>query len=186
MVYTIAKELNSFDQLGLPSKFRSEKIPQKRHGTVFVIPQNKVLIPCDSKYFGMIRNGIPRFFLFRKLFGTDFRGFSLPKIVRNRIPRVFLIQKWFGTEFQGFFSSEKWFRMEFRAYFSSKKWFGTAFWGFFSFEKWFGTELWGFFFCETGGIPTELPSVPSCSVSCGIIFLSENGNPITNPCIFKT
>ncbi len=35
-----------------------------------------------------------------------------------------------------------------------------------------------FLFRETGGIPTELPSVPSCFVFRGIIFLSENGNPI--------
>jgi hypothetical protein len=34
-----------------------------------------------------------------------------------------------------------------------------------------------FLFRETGGIPTELPSVPSCFVVRGIIFLSENGNP---------
>ncbi len=34
-----------------------------------------------------------------------------------------------------------------------------------------------FLFRETGGIPTELPSAPSCFVFRGIIFLSENGNP---------
>jgi hypothetical protein len=32
--------------VGLPSKFRSEKIPQNRLGTVFVIPRNTALIPC--------------------------------------------------------------------------------------------------------------------------------------------
>jgi hypothetical protein len=35
-----------------------------------------------------------------------------------------------------------------------------------------------FLFSETGGIPTELPSVQSCFVFRGIIFLSENGNLI--------
>ncbi len=35
----------------LPSKFCSEKIPRNRLGTIFVIPQNKVFIPCDSKCF---------------------------------------------------------------------------------------------------------------------------------------
>jgi hypothetical protein len=57
------------NHLGLPSTFRSEKIPWNRHGTVFVIPRNKVLIPCNSEYFGRVhsvirneteRNGIPR------------------------------------------------------------------------------------------------------------------------------
>ncbi len=39
-----------------------------------------------------------------------------------------------------------------------------------------------FLFCKTGGIPTELPSVPTCSKFCGIIFLSENDNP--TPALF--
>jgi hypothetical protein len=30
-----------------------------------------------------------------------------------------------------------------------------------------------FLFCETGGIPTELPSVPSCSAFRGIIFCQK-------------
>jgi hypothetical protein len=38
-------------------------------------------------------------------------------------------------------------------------------------------EFRGFLFRETGGILTELPSVPTCSEFRGIIFLSENGNP---------
>jgi hypothetical protein len=41
-----------------------------------------------------------------------------------------------------------------------------------------------FLFRETDGIPTELPSVPSCFVFCGIIFLSENGNPSGHVHIF--
>ncbi len=37
-------------ELGLPSKFRSEKIQRNRIGTVFVIPRNKVLmIPSTSE-----------------------------------------------------------------------------------------------------------------------------------------
>ncbi len=39
-----------------------------------------------------------------------------------------------------------------------------------------------FLLLETGGIPTELSSVPSCSVLRGIIFLSENGNPSGDGC----
>jgi hypothetical protein len=42
-----------------------------------------------------------------------------------------------------------------------------------------------FLFRETGGIPTELPSVPSCFVSRGIIFLSENGNPTHDPVVVE-
>jgi hypothetical protein len=34
----------------------------------------------------------------------------------------------------------------------------------------------GFLFRKTSGIPTELPSVPSCSVFRGNFFLLENGN----------
>jgi hypothetical protein len=34
-----------------------------------------------------------------------------------------------------------------------------------------------FIYHKTGGIPTELMSVPSCSVFIGIFFLLENGNP---------
>ncbi len=34
-----------------------------------------------------------------------------------------------------------------------------------------------FLYRKTGGIPTELRSVPTCSEFCGIIFWSENGNP---------
>jgi hypothetical protein len=39
----------------------------------------------------MITNRIPRFFLFRKWFLTEFQGFSHPKMFRNGIPRVFLL-----------------------------------------------------------------------------------------------
>jgi hypothetical protein len=37
-------------EVGLPSKFRSEKIPQNRLGTVSVIPQKKVLILRNSVF----------------------------------------------------------------------------------------------------------------------------------------
>ena len=49
---------------------------------------------------------------------------------------------------------------------------------FFSSAKWFGTEFRVFSVPRIQGkIPTEQPSVPSCSLFCRIIFLSENSNP---------
>ncbi len=42
--------------LGLPLEFRSEKIPRNRLGKVFVIPRNKVPIPCGSEYFGRVHS----------------------------------------------------------------------------------------------------------------------------------
>ncbi len=98
----------------------------------------------------MVQNEIPRVFLFQeKVWNWTLRVFLFWEMVRNGIPRVFSSEKWFGTEFQGFFSSEQLFR----------------------------TDSKIFLFRETGGIPTELPSVPTCSIFCEIISLSENGNP---------
>ncbi len=37
-------------------KFSSEKIPWNRLGTVFIIPQNKVLILGDSEYFRRVHS----------------------------------------------------------------------------------------------------------------------------------
>ncbi len=92
------------------------------------------------------------FFFFQKWFETEFRSF--------------LLWKWFGKEFQGFII---------------RKLFGTEFQGFSlprNGSEW-NSEV--FLFRETGGIPMELPSVPSCLVFRGIIFLSENGNPTPDP-----
>jgi hypothetical protein len=97
---------------------------------------------------------------------VGFKFFSLPKMIRNGIPRFFLFRKWFRTEFRGFSHPKM-------------VWDGTS--------KGFSLPRNGseqnsevFLFRETSGIPTELPTVPSCSVFHGIIFLSENGNPSLN------
>ncbi len=87
-----------------------------------------------------------------KMVETEFRGFSFPKIVWNRISRFFLSEN--GSE-------------------QNSKNFSLPRNGL---ER--NSEV--FLFRETGGIPIELPSVPSCSVFRGIIFLSENGNTSVN------
>jgi hypothetical protein len=109
----------------------------------------------------MIRNGTPKFFIFQKLFRTEFRGFFSSKNGSERNSEVFLIQKWFVTKFQrlprnGLEQNSQGFSLQRN-----------------------GSERNSEFFLnrETGGIPTELLSVKSCSVFRGIIFLSENGNP---------
>jgi hypothetical protein len=117
----------------------------------------KVVFSQVFSLLKMIRNGIQSLFcsendleqdsevfLFRKWFGTEFRGFSQLKMVRNGIPRGFIFREKFGTELRWFFSSEKWFGTEFRWCFSSENWFGTEFREFFSSEKWFGTEFRAF------------------------------------------
>ncbi len=156
--------------LGLPLKFRSQKIPRNSLETVFIIPRNKVLIPCDSEHFGRVHSVTGEKMEFREILEFNEAAnksrifpkfFLLPEIIWNGIPKFFLFQKWFGMEFQGFFSSEngsernskvfliqKWFGMEFRGFFSSEKWFGMEFQGLFSSEKWFGTEFRGFFSSE--------------------------------------
>jgi hypothetical protein len=87
-------------------------------------------------------------------------------MVQNGIQRVFLIREWFGTEFRGFSlqrnGSER-----------NSDGFSLPINGS---ER--NSEV--FLLRETGGIPTELPSVLTCSIFRGIIFLSENGNPIGN------
>jgi hypothetical protein len=121
------------------------------------------------------------FFFFQQLFGMEFRGFFSSKNGSEWNSEVFLIQKWFGTQLRWFFremvrngiSRVFLFREmvgnKIPRVFSSEKWLGTEFRGFFSSKKWFGTEFRGFLFCETGGILTELLSVPSCSAFRGII-----------------
>jgi hypothetical protein len=56
VLYMYCPVLLEYTRLGLPSEFRSEKIPRNRLGTVFVIPRNKVLIPCGSEYFGRVHS----------------------------------------------------------------------------------------------------------------------------------
>ncbi len=58
-----------------------ECFPLRRIGS----DQNSEVFSIPKK----IRNGIPRFFLLQKWFGTEFRGFSHPEMIRNGIPRVF-------------------------------------------------------------------------------------------------
>jgi hypothetical protein len=41
----------------------------------------------------MIRNGIPRFFLIQKWSGTEFRGFSHPKMVWDGTPKGFSLPR---------------------------------------------------------------------------------------------
>ncbi len=144
----------------------------------------------------MIQNWIPRFFLFRKLFGTEFRGFFHPKMFWNRIPRVFLFQemvrnwiprvllfremvrkgipkvflfrKLFERNFEVFLI-QKWFGTEFRGFFSSEKWFGMEFWGFFSSEKWFGMEFRGV------SLPRNRRNSNGTAV-CSILFCMPRNN----------
>jgi hypothetical protein len=121
----------------------------------------------------MIQNGISRFFLFQKGFGTEFRGFSHPKMVWNGILSVFLFRETLRNRIPRVFLFREMVRNKIPRVFSSKKWFGTEFWGFFLPRN--GLELNSevFLFCETGGIPTELPSVPSCPPFHGIIFCQK-------------
>ncbi len=94
-------------------------------------------------------------------------------MVRNGIPSFFFFRKWFGTEFQSFLFW-KWFGKEFQGFIIAN----VLEWNGFSLPR-NGSERNSevFLFRETDGIPTELPSVPSCFIFRGIIFFSENGNP---------
>ncbi len=127
--YSSHEEYRSGYFLGLPSKFRSEKIPRNRLGTVFVIPRNKVLIPCDSEYFRRVHfvtrnetewNSAKYWSLTKQLPKVVFfPSFSLPKMIRNGIPKFFSVPKMIGNS--KIFNIQKWFRMEFRGVFSSEK-----------------------------------------------------------------
>ncbi len=48
---TIFRQAKNGSGVGLPSKFRSEKIPRNRLGTVFVIPRKKMFIPPRNSVF---------------------------------------------------------------------------------------------------------------------------------------
>jgi hypothetical protein len=121
----------------------------------------------------MIQNGIPRFFLFQKWFGMEFRGFSHPKLVRNGIPWVFLFQEMVRNEIPRVFLFLEMVWNKITKVFSSEKWFGMELRGFFSSEKRLVLNSEVFLFRETGRIPMELPSVPSCSAFRGIIFCQK-------------
>ncbi len=144
------------------------KIPRNRLGTVFVIPRNKVLIPCDSEYFGRVHsvtrnetefreilkfkeaanksNLFPKFFSSENDLERNSEVLSVPKMIRTGIPRFFFFRKWFGTEFRGF-SQPKMVQNGIPRVFSSEKWFGTEFRWIFSPKKWFRTEFpWSFSF----------------------------------------
>ncbi len=138
----------------------------------------------------MIRNRIPKFFLFRKLFRTEFLGFfSLPKMVWNRIPRFFsskngsernsvgfLFQEMDRNKIPRVFLFQEKVQNGFPKVFSSKKWLGTEFRGFFSSQKWFGTKFRCFSLPRNrrnsngNATCTVLFSIPRNN------FLSESGN----------
>ncbi len=58
---------------------------------------------CSRKWFG---TDSPVFSVPKIGSERNSEVFSFPKMVRNGIPRFFLFRKWFETEFRGFFSSE--------------------------------------------------------------------------------
>ncbi len=99
--------------LWFPLKFCSEKIPQHRLRTVFIILLKKVLICgilCFSKesilQFGTKWNSAKKWSLTKQLTKVVFfLVFSVPRIASERNSKVFLFQKWFRTEFRDFFSS---------------------------------------------------------------------------------
>jgi hypothetical protein len=110
--------------------FSVPRIGSERNSEVISLPKMvRSGIPSFFSLPKMVWSGILRFFLFRKRFGTEFRGFSLPKIVRNGISR---------------FSLSKMVRNGIPEGFSLPR---------------NGSERnsEGFPFRETGGIPTELP-----------------------------
>jgi hypothetical protein len=174
--------------------FFSSKNDSKRNSEVFSLLK-------------MIPNRIPRFFLIRKWFLTEFQGFSHPKMFRNGIPRVFLFCEmvWNGI-LRVFLFRENVLNGILRVFLSRELvWNGilrvflfrenvrngiprlflfrelvrNGIPRVFLFRKLVRNGIPRvFLFRETGEIPTELLSVPSCSVFRGIILLSENGNPI--------
>ncbi len=110
-----------------------------------------------------------------------FKCFLFPKMVWNGFSEN-------GSEWNSdFFFFQKWFGMKFQSVLFWK-WFGKVFHHskmvcngiprVFSLPR-NGSEQNSevFLFQKTDGIQTKLPSVLSCFVFCGIIFLSENGNP---------
>ncbi len=118
-----------------------------------------------------------------------FSSVICPKNGLERIFKCFLFRKWFGMEFRVFFSSENCSERNSEVFSSENGLEKNS--KVLSFENGLERNSKGFSlprngsernsevfpFRETGGIPKELPSVPSCFVFRGIIFLSEKGNP---------
>ncbi len=102
----------------------------------------------------MVQNGIKWFFSSKNGSEHNYLGF-FREMVRNEIPRFFSSEKWFGTKFRGFSLSRNGLERNSEGFSLLRN----------------GLELNSevFLFCETGGIPTELMSVPSCSAFRGII-----------------
>ncbi len=127
--------------VGLPSKFRSEKIPRNRLGAVFVVPRKKVLLSRNSVCLGIahtkVRNGT-EWNSVKKCFYSHPCVFC-PWMVRNEFPKVFSFASWFRTKFWVFFSSAQWFGKEFRSFLSNVECFGTKISQFFSL-LWNGLE----------------------------------------------
>ncbi len=102
--------------------------------------------------------------------------FLFLELVRNGLLKFFLIRKWFRTEFRGFFSSKNGSEWN-PEVFSSKNGSERNSEGFSLSRNGSEWNSKVFLFSETGKILTELPSALSCSIFRIIIFLSENGNP---------
>ncbi len=99
---------------------------------VFSVPKNGLNRIFECFLFReLVRNGIPKFFLFengsewnsevcflfRKWFGTEFQAFSLPKMVQNGIPRFFSSENGTERNSKGFYLPRRWFGTEFRDFF---------------------------------------------------------------------
>jgi hypothetical protein len=76
-------------------------------------------------------------------------------------------------EFRGFFSSEKWFGTKLRRFSLPRNGLERNSEGFYLPGNGLVLNSEAFLFRETGGISTELPSVPSCSAFRGIIFCQK-------------
>ncbi len=119
----------------------------------------------------------PSFFSSENDSERNSKVFSLPKIVRNRIPRFFSSKnglewnsKVFSLPRNGSERNSKGFCLLINTSERNSEGFSLPKNGL---EQ--NSEV--FLFRETGGIPTELLSVPSCSVFLGIIFFVGKWQP---------
>jgi hypothetical protein len=138
----------------------------------FNIAANKSSFSQVCSLLKMIWNGIPKFILFRKWFGTEFQGFFAPKNVRNGIPRFFSSKHGLERNSEGFSlprNGSEWNSKGFSIPRNGSEW---------------NSEV--VLFPETGRIPTELPSDPFCYIFRGNnFFSSENGNPTGSMSIYE-
>jgi hypothetical protein len=126
---------------------------------VFYVPKNGLEWIFECFLFQeLVRNGIPKFFLLRKWFGTEFRGFFSSKNGSEQISKVLLIPN--GSE-----RNSKSFSL-----------LGNGS------EQ--NSEV--FLFSETGGIPTEMPPVSSCSVFRKNNFFAGKWQSYPHPCCSQT